>query len=159
MLYWLNWKYRAFALHGRVQALMDQNEYYIIHIKKLNLFLYMMYIIMVNINDLDIDFKELPDTSETKYILLSIIDILEYINNVPSNMKQNIIKYHDMLFEKYQNFSNKYFNLFMMIIEEKYDYDMLITLLKIKAAIELNKIDSVTGDDYIHKLLSDKYFK
>ena len=119
----------------------------------------MMYIIMVNINDLDIDFKELPDTSETKYILLSIIDILEYINNVPSSMKQNVIKYHDMLFEKYQNFSNKYFNLFMMIIEEKYDYDMLITLLKIKAAIELNKIDSATGDDYIHKLLSDKYFK
>ncbi len=112
---------------------------------------------MNNIKNISIDFHTLPDNSETKYILKTTIDILTYIKSHEELKKLNEIEYQDKLFEQYKEFSQKYFNLFMMIIENKIDMDTLINIFKVKAAIELNYIKPEDGDLYISELISERY--
>ena len=45
----------------------------------------------------------------------------------------------------------------MMIIENTIDFNTLLNILKVKAAIELNYITQSTGDAYISELISEKY--
>lgn len=112
------------------------------------------------IRTLNIDFHNLPENSETRYILKTTINIISYIKEHPElkELKEkNILDYQDKIFEQYKEFSDKYFKLFMMIIDDTIDFDTLMNIFKIKAAIEMKIIDQSSGDAYITELLSEKY--
>lgn len=112
------------------------------------------------IKTLNIDFHQLPENSETRYILKTTISIISYIKEHPElkELKEkNKLDYEDKIFEQYKEFSEKYFSLFMMIINDTVDFDTLMNIFKIKAAIEMKKIDQAVGDTYITELLSEKY--
>lgn len=109
------------------------------------------------IKTLDIDFHKLPENSETRYIFKIIIDIIEFIQQNPDLKTLPVIDYHEKLFERYKDFSDRYFNIFMLVIENKIEDDTLINVLKVKAAIELNYITQSTGDAYISELIAEKY--
>ena len=106
---------------------------------------------------LNVDFHTLPENSETRYILTTTINIISFLKNHQELKQLPIIQYQDKLFEQFQEFSQKYFSLFMMIIENKIEFDTLLNILKVKAAIELNYISESTGDAYISELISEKY--
>lgn len=115
---------------------------------------------MEYIKTLNIDFHNLPENSETRYILKTTISIISYIKEHPElkELKEkNKLEYEDKIFEQYKEFSEKYFSLFMMIIDGSVDFDTLMNIFKIKAAIEMKMIDHTVGDTYITELLSEKY--
>lgn len=105
----------------------------------------------------EIDFSELPENSETKYIIRNVITIIEYIDQHHEITKYPEEQYHDIMFDKFSIFADKYFKFFELILEDDMDFDTLYAILKVKAGIELKKITSTQGDKIIGEVLAQKF--
>lgn len=108
-----------------------------------------------NINS--IDFKSLPDDSKVRYILKTIIKIIDFMRHSPILKNLSKEEKENILFNEFPDFSKEYFNMFQMIINEEIDTNTLITILKFKAGVEKGIISGAEADKYIDEFIAEKY--
>ena len=104
-----------------------------------------------------IDFKTLPDDSNVRYVLKTIIKIIDFMRHSPILKDLNEKEKENILFNEFPDFARDYFNMFQMIINNEIDMDTLITILKFKAGVEKGFITNEEANKYIDEFIAEKY--
>lgn len=107
------------------------------------------------INNIEVDLHELPEDSATRKLIKNIIEIIEYKKDHPE-LKQDS-NWQEKMFDRFKDFSTTYFHIFMILLDDNINFELLQQIFKVKAAIELKKISSDTGNHYLTELISEKF--
>lgn len=111
---------------------------------------------------MDLSKIDLTNAPETQQIINKIIEIIEYsLEDKILDMKlNNYTQYADHMFEKveFQDFINKYFSLFTLLVDKTLPpIELLYLILSKKAELESGKITQKGADDSISDFVGNKF--
>lgn len=112
---------------------------------------------MDSLNEID-----LSNAPETKKIVIKIIEIIQYMvtEEIVCLKKLNYQSFNDHMYEKeeFQDFIDKYFSLFTILIGEKIpSFKMLSIIIATKAKVETGELLETDANNLITEFMNNKF--